>query len=169
MQRRHHPLSRAVLVLAISFLNLAGAFLAILTLGGLGEWSDWQFVGLFGLIEAGMGLAFVVGPNVWRLPAAEANTDRSTAVQLAPEVLLVPQWGAVPKIVAGLLMVAAAGWQEGWSPWSLATLPVMLLLATAILAFSLAVARAGVARPDLDVFAITLRRPSRADLVLPSI
>jgi hypothetical protein len=169
MRHRHHPFSKAVLILAVSFVNLAGAFLAVLSLGGLGEWSDWQFVGLFGLIEAGMGFAFVVGPNIWRLPAAEANTDARTKVRLAPDVLLVPQWGAVPKIVAGLLMLAAAAWQEGWSPWSLGILPVMFLLAFAVLGLSLVLARAGVARPDLDVFAVTVRRPRREDLALPSI
>lgn len=166
---RRYPLGKAILVLAVSFLNLAGAFLAVLSLGGLGRWSDWQFVGLFGLIEAGMGLAFIIGPNIWRLPVAETNTDGRTAVRLAPDVLFVPQWGALPKVIAGLLMVGAAGWSTGWSAVSVGVLPAMCLLAVAVLALSLCVARAGVARPDLDVFGITIRRPGHDDRELPSV
>jgi hypothetical protein len=46
---------------------------------------------------------------------------------------------------------------------------VALLLAVAVLALSAAVARLGVARPDLDVFTIVIKRPGHPDLLLPGV
>ena len=53
-----------------------------------------------------------------------------------------------------------AAWKVGLGPASVALVPLVLALAWSILALSAAVARAGVARPDLDVvkFVIRLRR-----------
>jgi hypothetical protein len=160
---------KAFAILAVSFLNLVGAFFALATLGGLGEWSNWQFFGLFGFIEAGMGLAFIVGLNIWRLRVSQANTKRTVDVRLAPDVLLIPQWGSAAKVVAGLAMLAGAGFAEGWSLASLALIPGMLLMAAVVLAISLVVARAGVARPDLDVVSLVIKRPLHEDRELPAI
>ena len=46
---------------------------------------------------------------------------------------------------------------------------VVPLLAVAVLALSAAVARLGVARPDLDVFTIVIQRPGHPDRPLPGI
>jgi hypothetical protein len=168
-KRRSHPLGKAALILILSFFNLLGAFLAVATLGGLGEWSDWQFIGLFGFIEAGMGLAFIVGPNIWRLPVAEANTDKAVAVRLAPSILLIPQWGSATKVLAGVLMMAGAAWSEGWAPRTLTVVPGVMLLGAIVLAISLLVARLGVARPDLDVVSLVIRRPGHPEHELPAV
>ena len=58
----------ALLAFSLSFVNLAGALLAIGALGGLEPWSDRQFVGLFGFVELSIGLAYLIAPNIWRLP-----------------------------------------------------------------------------------------------------
>jgi hypothetical protein len=166
---RRYPLAKAFLILGVSFLNLVGSFIAFATIGGLGAWSPWQFIGLFGLIEAGMGLAFIVGPNIWRLPVAQANTPADTQVRLALDTLLVPQWGAAAKVGAGVVMVLAAGWVEGWNLGSLTLVPMAVLLAVAVLALSLVVAHWGVARPDLDVVSLVIRRPRHADRELRGI
>ncbi len=58
----------ALLAFSLSFVNLAGALLAIGALGGLEPWSDRQFVGLFGFVELSIGIAYLIAPNIWRLP-----------------------------------------------------------------------------------------------------
>jgi hypothetical protein len=116
-----------------------------------------------------MGLAFIVGPNIWRLPVAEANTPSETRVKLALDTLLVPQWGAGAKVAAGLLMVLCAIVVEGWTTATFVLIPVVLLVALAVLAFSLAVARFGITRPDLDVVSLVIRRPGHLDRELKPI
>ena len=58
----------ALLAFSLSFVNLAGALLAISALVGLESWSDRQFIGLFGFVELSIGLAYLIAPNIWRLP-----------------------------------------------------------------------------------------------------
>ena len=53
-----------VLVFLLSFLNLVGLIVTVTALGGAAPWSRWQFVGLFGVIEAASGLANVITPNM---------------------------------------------------------------------------------------------------------
>lgn len=158
-----------VLGLALSALNLVGAFLALMTIGGLGEWSGPQFVGMFGLIEAGTGLAYIVGPNIWRLPVAEANTSDRTAVRLAASTLLLPHWAAGAKVLAGTVMLLYAALETGVGPATVALLPVAAAIAFGVTALSLSVARWGVARPDLDVIFLSIRRPGREEQALPGI
>jgi MFS family permease len=167
------PMPRAVrgllLGLTLSGVNLLGTFLALLTLGGLGAWSGWQFVGFFGMVETATGIAFIFGPNLWRLPVAEATTSDRTAVRLAASTLVLPHWAAGTKALGGLAMVVYAGFQSGVGPATLG-LPVLVgLIAVGVLALSAAVARFGVARPELDVFHIVIERPERAPLALPGI
>jgi hypothetical protein len=152
-----------VLILLTSFLNLLGAFAVLASLGGLAQWSAWQIVGMFGLIEAATGLAFLLAPNIWRLPIAEVRTGGATSVRLAPELLLVPQPAALPKAFAGALLIAGAAWTEGVGWRTLGVIPAVLLLATAVLALSLVIARLGVARPDVDVVSLIVRRIAHAD------
>ena len=53
-----------VLVFLLSFFNLIGLIVTAIALGGLAPWSRWQFIGVFGLLEAASGLANVVSPNI---------------------------------------------------------------------------------------------------------
>ena len=154
---------------ALSFVNLAGAFLAILAIGGLGEWTGRQFIGFFGMLELATGIAFIFGPNIWRLPVAEANTGDRTRVRFAASTILIPHWGAGAKSLAGLAMLAYAAADAGIGP-ATAGLPVLVLLVVlGVLALSAAAARFGVARPDLDVIQMVIRRPNHEDQELPGI
>lgn len=170
LARRPAPL-RAIrgltLGLALSGLNLLGGFLAIMALGGLGEWSGWQFIGLFGVIEVGTGLAFIVGPNIWRLPVAEANTSDRTKISLAANTLLIPHWAAGAKASAGIVLVVLAAWYEGVTFASAGVVLFALLVVATTVSVSLLFARWGVARPDLDVVFVEIRRPGRGAYALP--
>jgi hypothetical protein len=146
-----------VLVFFLSFLNLVGLILTTTALGGLAPWSRWQFVGIFGAIETASGLANVITPNVWRLPVAELETNRRTDVKLAASTLLLPHWGGLARCAAGLVCLGLAAWQAGLAAASVGLVPFMLALAWTVLAISALLARAGVARPDLDVVQFVVR------------
>jgi hypothetical protein len=128
-----------------------------IALGGLAPWSRWQFIGLYGVIEVASGLANVISPNIWRLPVAELETSERTDVKLAASAMLLPHWGGLARVAAGLVWVALAAWQEGLGPASAGLVPFVLALAWSILAISAILARAGVARPDLDVAQFVVR------------
>ncbi len=146
-----------MLVFLLSFLNLIGLILTVTALGGTAPWTRWQFVGAFGAIEAASGLANVISPNIWRLPIAELETSGRTRVRLAGSTLLLPHWGGLARCGAGVVCLAVAAVQEGLGPASAALVPFVLALAWSILAISAALARAGVARPDLDVVQFVVR------------
>jgi hypothetical protein len=139
------------IVFVLSFFNLIGVIVTATALGGLAPWSRWQFIGMYGAIEAASGLANVVSPNIWRLPAAQLQTSERTDVRLAASALLLPHWGGLARFAAGVFWIALAGWQEGLGPASVALVPFLLALAWSILAISAVLARGGVKRPDLDV------------------
>jgi hypothetical protein len=168
---RQQPGGRAfrglLLVFVLSFVNLVGVIVTVTALGGLAPWSRWQFVGMFGLIEAASGLANVISPNIWRLPVAELQTTRRTNVKLAASTLLLPHWGGLARGAAGLVCLALAGWQEGVGAASLALVPLVLAVAWTILAISALLARIGVARPDLDVFQLVVRWGKREKELAP--
>jgi hypothetical protein len=145
------------LVFVLSFVNLIGVIFTAAALGGVEPWTRWQFVGAFGVIEAASGLANVISPNVWRLPVAELQTSRRTDVKLAASALLLPHWGGLARFGAGFVCLALAAWQSGLGPTSAALVPFVLAVAWSILAISAILARAGVARPDLDVFQLVVR------------
>jgi hypothetical protein len=145
------------LVFVLSFVNLVGVIFTAAALGGVEPWTRWQFVGAFGVIEAASGLANVISPNIWRLPVAELQTNERTDVKLAASALLLPHWGGLARFGAGLVCLALAAWQDGLGPASAALVPFVLAIAWSILALSAILARAGVARPDLDVFQIVVR------------
>jgi hypothetical protein len=157
-----------VLVFLLSFVNLVGVIVTVAALGGLAPWSRWEFVGVFGILEASAGLANVISPNIWRLPVAELQTSERTEVGLAASALLLPHWGGLARCGAGVVFLAVAGWQEGVGPASFALVPLVLALAWSILAVSALLARAGIARPDLDVIQIVVRRGDR-DRELPAV
>jgi hypothetical protein len=156
-----------VLVFLLSFLNLVGLILTATALGGLAPWSRWQFIGAFGVIEAASGLANVISPNIWRLPVAELETSERTDVKLAASALLLPHWGGLARCAAGLVCLVVAAWQEGLGSASAGLVPLLLALAWSILAVSALLARAGVARPDLDVVQFVVRWRRREKEVRP--
>jgi hypothetical protein len=78
-------------------------------------------------------------------------------VKLAASALLLPHWGGLARCAAGLVCLAVAAWYEGLGPASVALVPFVLALGWSILAISAVLARAGVARPDLDVVQLVLR------------
>ena len=145
------------LVFVLSFMNLVGVLLTATVLGGIAPWSRWQFIGMFGVVEVASGLANVFSPNVWRLPIAELQTSERTQVKLAASALLLPHWGGLARGAAGLVCVALAGWQEGVAAVTLLLVPFVLALAWLVLALSAALARAGVAHPELDVVQFVVR------------
>jgi hypothetical protein len=145
------------LVFFLSFVNLAGLILTVTALGGPAPWSRWQFVGAFGVLEAASGLANVVSPNIWRLPVAQLQTRGSTAVTLAASSLLLPHWGGLARLGAGLVCLGLAAWHEGIGATSVALAPLVLAIAWSILTISAVLARIGVARPERDVAQIVVR------------
>ena len=145
------------IVFAFSFINLVGLIVVMTGLGGVEPWSRWEFIGLFGVLEAASGLANVVSPNIWRLPVAELKTSGRTDVTFAASAMWLPHWGGLARFAAGLICIGAAAWANGLGPATLGLVPLLLALACAILAISAIVARAGVARPDLDVFELAVR------------
>jgi hypothetical protein len=145
------------LTFTLSFVNLAGIIFTLSALGGLEPWSRWQFVGAFGVLEAGSGIANVISPNIWRLPIAEVQTSQRTDVELAASVLLIPHWAALARFGAGAVLMALAAWHEGVAPASLALVPFILAVAWLVLAASAAMARVALLRPEIDVAQINLR------------
>jgi hypothetical protein len=135
----------------LSFVNLLGVIVTAAAVGGVAPWSRWQFIGMYGVLEAASGLANVISPNIWRLPIAELETSRRTEVKLAASALLLPHWAGLARSGAGLVCIALAGWQEGIGLASAALVPFVLALAWSILALSAVLARAGVAWPEIDV------------------
>jgi hypothetical protein len=154
-----------ILGLVLSVLNLAGAFLTLLAFGGLGEWTGPQFLGCFGLLEVATGVAFIVCPNIWRLPVAEANTE--VEVRLAASTLFIPHWAAGVKGVAGAILMGYAAASEGIGPGTALLAVEAALIVLSFAALSLVAARAGVARPDVDVVQFIVKRPGHPDRELP--
>ena len=151
----------------LSFVNLVGVIVTAAALGGVAPWSRWQFIGMYGVIEAASGLANVISPNIWRLPVAELQTSTRTDVTFAGSALLLPHWGGLARCAAGIVCLALAAWQNGLGPASAALLPFVLALAWAILAISAVLARAGVARPDVDVIQFVVRWRRREKELAP--
>jgi hypothetical protein len=166
-QRSGRAFQGLFLVFLLSFVNLVGLILTMTALGGLAPWSRWQFIGVYGVIETASGLANVLSPNVWRLPIAELHTSGRTDVKLARSAMLLPHWGGLARCVAGLVCLALAAWREGLGPASVLLVPFALALAWSILAISAALARAGVARPDLDVVQFVVRWRRREKEITP--
>ncbi len=153
--------------LTLSILNLAGAFLTLLALGGLGEWSNSQFIGLFGLLEVATGAAFVVGPNVWRLPVAAAELEPGTKVRFAASTILIPHWAGGMKSIAGIALVAWAVANEGVSFGTAGIVLIVIDVCAVSIAVSMLFARLGCARPGIDVFQISINRPGHKPIQLP--
>lgn len=150
--------------IALAAVNLLGALLVLSAVAGSGTWTPRQFVGIFGLLEVGSGVAFVLGPNAWQLPVRAAAGE---TVALGRATLLRPHWAGSVKSLAGGIFLAWAGAGEGVTAASALLIPFALLLAVGGVGLSLAAARFGSARPDLDVVAVVVRRPGRPERSLP--
>ena len=144
------------LVFLLTFLNLAGMFLTAVGLNALGEWNAWQFVGLFGVVEAGSGLANLVTPNLWAMPVVEQETSQRTKTVLALQTLMLAHWGGLARTGAGIVMIAVAGWHQGVSAETVLLLPLCLTIAWLQISLSALLARLGVAFYKYDVLQITL-------------
>jgi hypothetical protein len=166
-QRSGRAFRGLALVFALSFLNLIGVLVTATAVGGVAPWSRWQFIGLFGVVEAASGLANVLSPNIWRLPIAELQTSERTDVKLAASALLLPHWGGLARSAAGFVCMALAAWQEGFGAASAGLVPFILALSWSILAISAAVARAGVAWPQFDVVQFVVRWGKRVKELAP--
>ena len=156
------------LVFVLSFVNLLGVLVTATALGGLAPWSRWEFIGMYGVIEIASGLANVLSPNIWRLPVAQLQTSDRTDVELAASALLLPHWGGLARSLAGAVCVGLAAWREGLGAASISLPLFVAALAWIILAISAALARLGVARPDVDVLQFVVRWGER-ESELPAI
>ena len=145
------------LVFVLAFVNLVGVAVTAAALGGIAPWSRWQFIGLFGVIETASGLANVISPNIWRLPVAELETSKRTDVKLAGSAMVLPHWGGLARSAAGAVCLGLAAWHVGIAPATLGLIPFLVALAWIVVALSAVLARAGVARPDLDVVQFVVR------------
>jgi len=153
---RHRAFQGLALVFVLTFVNLVGVIVTATALGGIEPWNRWQFIGVFGVLEAGSGLANVLSPNLWRLPEAQLRTSDRTEVRLAATILI-PHWGGLARSAAGAVCLAVAGWHEGVGPATLGLIPLLAAIAWVVLALSALFARAGVARPDVDVVQFVIR------------
>lgn len=156
-QGRGRAFRGLAIVFVLSFVNLVGVIVTATALGGIEPWSRWQFIGMYGAVEVASGLANVISPNIWRLPVAELETSKRTDVKLAASALILPHWGGLARSAAGLVLLVLAAWQEGIGPATAGLVPLLLALAWSIVAISAVLARAGVARPDLDVVQFVVR------------
>jgi hypothetical protein len=156
-----------VLVFVLTFINLVGILLTLTAIGGLEPWTTWQFLGLFGVIEATAGLSNIIAPNIWHLPAAELETSKRTRVRLAASAILLPHWGGAARAAAGVSMMIAAGVSEGWSAESLLLLPLMAALVLLGLGIAAAIARIGVAYPETDIVQFKIRWRGRESELEP--
>jgi hypothetical protein len=154
-------------VFVLSFVNLMGVALTVTALGGLGEWSRWQFVGIFGLLEAAAGLSNIISPNIWRLPVAEMETSHRTPVKLAASTMLIPHWAGGARAAAGVTLMAATGVAEGFGIASLGLILATLALAVVFVALAAIVARIGVAHSNVDVLQLVIRWRSKENVLPP--
>jgi hypothetical protein len=162
MAGRPHAFQGLALVFVLTFVNLVGVIVTAAALGGIEPWNRWQFIGLFGALEAGSGLGNVLTPNLWRLPEAQLRAE----VRLSTAVL-VPHWGGLARSAAGAVCLGLAAWHEGVGIVTLGLVPLLGLVAWIVVALSALLARAGVARPDADVVQFVVRWRGREQETAP--
>jgi len=163
---RPHAFQGLALVFALTFVNLVGVIVTATALGGIEPWNRWQFIGLFGALEAGSGLANVLTPNLWRLPESQLRTSPRTDVRLAVSILI-PHWGGLARSAAGVVCLGLAAWHEGIGPATLGLVPLLAAIAWIVFSLSALLARAGVARPDTDVVQFVIRWRGREHETTP--
>ena len=160
-ETKRRAFSGLVLVFVLTILNFFGVLLTMTALGGLEPWNAWQFLGLFGIVEAAAGASNIIAPNIWRLPLAEMETSRRTRIHLAASTMLIPHWGGAARSLAGLILIIVSGTREGWALESLLLLPLLVLLCVLFLAISAVIARWGIEYPATDTIQFVVRWRSR--------
>ncbi|MEX1103810.1 MAG: hypothetical protein WED87_06155 [Dehalococcoidia bacterium] len=161
-------LRQFIVGVCLTLFNLAGALLTLSAIGGRGDWTVWQFVGLFGLFEWATGIAIILGPNAWQLPIKRAQQPGGKFM-LECRTLLTPHWAPGVKTASGFALMCAAAVVEGVGPATLGVPVLAFFIVVACMALSLMLARLGVARPDLDVLGIVIKRPGHTDRELPGL
>src|SRR4051794_5562192 len=157
----------AVLTFFVSILSMAAVYLTIASLKAFGDWSAWQFLGLYGVIEGSVGLAAIIAPNIWRLPVAQLETPESTDVELSASTTFIPHWSGVGRTIAGVAMILVAAGHEGIGVSSLGLVPFLLALAFIVFALSALLAYAGVTHTDFDVIQIVIRHGTKESALPP--
>jgi hypothetical protein len=177
--RRNGPGSRARLAsaaavsryflafFALAVLSVIGAWLGVEATGGFGRWQQAQFLGLFGVVEAAVGLSNIVTPNIWALPVAASRSPASRDAPLAWAALLRPHWGGAARAAFGAAFVSYAAGSTGVSFASAWLAPFVMLFALFVVAASAVAARWGVEHPDTDVVQFVLRRGGREHEIEP--
>jgi hypothetical protein len=163
--KRRSDARKAVAVFGLSFLTLAGVLLTVVGLDSLGDWTEWQFVGLFGLLEAGAGLGSVYAPNFWLIPVRH-GWPGGEGRHLGLRELKVPHFSAAGRIAAGATMLAGATVHEGSGPATLSVALPLAAVAGVLLAASALVARWGLANAGVEIFQVVIRRAA-GDVALP--
>lgn len=151
--------------LSLTVLNLVGSAVTLFAFGGLSGWSGMQFIGLFGALEVGLGVAFLFAPNAWRLPVVAV--ERAGETPLAADEMLIPHWPALAKVLGGASLITASAWSEGVTPAVIGLLPASLGLALGTMGLSIGAARLGAAHPGGDVLQFVLKRPGRRATEFP--
>jgi hypothetical protein len=147
-----------LLPLTFSFINFAGLLLSALSLKALGDWTTWQFAGMFGIIEASQGLASIVQPNIWHLPVVELEKSDRTRTKLAWSTIFLPHWGGAARAFAGTVIIVASAVHHG-DVQATAVLIVLLVIVLAALwvNVTMLVARLGVAHAGTDVVQLLVK------------
>src|SRR4051795_4281860 len=118
------------LPLTLSFINFAGLLLSAVSLKALGDWTTWQFAGMFGILEASQGLAGILQPNIWHLPVVELETSDRTRIKMAWSTIFLPHWGGAARAFAGSSIIVASAVHHGEvQPTAVLIVPLVLLLA----------------------------------------
>lgn len=78
-------------------------------------------------------------------------------VRLAATAMLIPHWGGGARASPGVCLMLAGGFHEGWTVTSVLILPLVALLVISLLGVSVAIARPGVSRPDIDTVQVIFR------------
>lgn len=160
-------LKQLAIGITLTVINLTGVLLTLAAIGGRGDWTIWQFLGLFGLLEWSTGIAIILGPNAWQLPIRRAADGEIPLVEA--RALLKPHWAPGVKALSGFVLMCAAAIVEGIGVVTLGIPLLAFFIVAGAMGLSLILARLGVARPDLDVFHVIIRRPGHPERELPGI
>jgi hypothetical protein len=146
------------LPLTLSFLNFTGLLLSAISLKALGDWSTWQFAGLFGIMEASQGLASILQPNIWHLPVVELETSDRTRVKMAWSTIFLPHWGGAARAFGGSTIIVVSAVHHGDVQASAALIvPLVVVLASLWVCATMLVARLGVKYADTDVVQLLVK------------
>jgi hypothetical protein len=169
--RRRGPLgtlTRLVVTFFLTILGFVGILATIHAVGALGAWTTWQFVGLFGLIEASAGLANVFLPNVWRLPVLQLEAGPGRPTMLAASTLLIPHWAGLARAFAGACFIILAAEKTSVSARTFMVIPFVCSFAAFLFGLTVLFARLGTGWPHLDVVQLSVRW-NRQDNQLPAV